>query len=155
MKAAIYILLSIYAFMYMWVFVCLHAHVRVLWNGCHTYFYAVFCAWESESNHHDVATHTSPITAWVLSSPLLASDLHVSWSVARPASPGPLLHIPPFSQRRNKNHRADADHPVSPHAYVWRQNPPACLWLSRWHSVRCVPLCRDHWCGCETTTSFL
>ncbi len=70
-------------------------------------------------------------------------------------SPGPLLHIPPFSQRKNKNHRADADHPVSPHACVWRQNPPACLWLSRRHSLWCVPLCRVYWCGCETTTSFL
>ncbi len=110
----------------MWVFVCLHAHVRVLWNGCHTYVYAVFCAWESESNHHDVATHTSPITAWVSSSPLLASDLHVSWSVARPASPGPLLHIPPFSQRRNKNHRADADHPST---CVRVTSEPACLSL--------------------------
>lgn len=76
--------ISIYVFTYMWVFVCLYAHVRVLWNGGHTYFYGVFCAWESES-HHDAATHTSPITAWVSSSPLLASDFHVSWSVARPA----------------------------------------------------------------------
>lgn len=113
----------------MWVFVCLHAHVRVLWNGCHTYFYAVFCAWESESNHHGVATHTSSITAWVSSSPLLASDLHVSWSVARPAIPGPPpSHSSFLSEKKNKNHRADADHPVSPHACMWRQNP-ACLSL--------------------------
>lgn len=44
--------------------------------------------------------------------------------------PGPLLHIPPFSLKET-NARADADHLFSPHACVWRQSPPACLWLSR------------------------
>lgn len=52
MQATIYI----YIYMCLWMcgclFVCMHAHVCVLWNGCCAFsffFFGVFCAWESES----------------------------------------------------------------------------------------------------------
>lgn len=133
MQATIYI----YIYMHLWMcgclFVCMHTCVYC--EMAVSFFFFFFEAFSVRGNRR------ASVTSWCCHShfsnhsmSFIVSDLHVSWSVARSAIPRP-PHIPPFSLREN-NDRADADHLFSPHACVWRQTPPACLWLSRRHSLR-------------------
>lgn len=81
------------------LFVCMHTCVYCEMAFTLFFFFCVrfLCV---GIQHHDAATHTSPITAWVSSSsPLLVSDL-VSWSVARSAIPmPPPSHSSLFSEK--------------------------------------------------------